>query len=79
MTKAQTKKLKEMPKLLKAIKKKCLDCSAYSIYELKNCVCIDCPLFPYRNGVIEKKKNFTRGKSQVGSKNANIGGLQNNG
>ena len=36
---------------LKAIRKKCLDCSGYSIKEVKYCVIPDCTLWPYRMGV----------------------------
>ncbi len=52
MTKSQSFKIKQIPKLLKAIKMRCLDCSAYNIFELKNCICSDCPLFPFRGGKI---------------------------
>jgi len=35
---------------LKAIRLKCLDCSAGSSNEVKLCVIPDCPLYPYRFG-----------------------------
>lgn len=35
---------------IKAIRKKCLDCSAKQLTEIKNCTLKDCPLYPYRMG-----------------------------
>ena len=35
---------------LKAIRKKCLDCSYYQPKEVRKCTCIDCPIYPYRFG-----------------------------
>ena len=35
---------------LKAIRKKCLDCSYYQPKEVRECTCIDCPIAPYRFG-----------------------------
>jgi len=35
---------------LKAIREKCLDCSAGIAAEVKNCEFENCPLWPYRNG-----------------------------
>tara|TARA_B100001248_G_scaffold218287_1_gene173674 strand:- start:158 stop:355 length:198 start_codon:yes stop_codon:yes gene_type:complete len=35
---------------LKAIRKKCLDCSYYQPKEVRECTCIDCPIYPYRLG-----------------------------
>ena len=35
---------------LKAIRKKCLDCSYWSPKEVRECTCIDCPIYPYRFG-----------------------------
>jgi len=58
MTKIQTDKINKLMPLIDAIKKRCLDCSAGSIYEVKMCVCEDCALFPYRNGI-----NFKTSKS----------------
>lgn len=56
---------------MKAIRKKCLDCSGNSSKEVKECVIADCPLFSYRFGkrpsTVEKqnapepKKKFVRG------------------
>ena len=37
-------------KIFKAIKEKCLDCSGFSANNVKECPCVDCPLFPYRFG-----------------------------
>ena len=35
---------------IKAIRQKCLDCSTYQVKEIRNCVIVDCPLYPYRMG-----------------------------
>ncbi len=36
---------------LKAIKKKCLECSGGDKEEVRNCALRQCPLFPFRMGV----------------------------
>ena len=36
--------------LLRAIRKKCLDCCAGQASEVKLCPCVDCTLHPYRLG-----------------------------
>lgn len=48
---------------LKAIRLRCLDCSGYSIKEVKECACNkdagaiqECPLYPYRLGRRPKEK-----------------------
>lgn len=35
---------------LKAIREKCLDCVCGVTVEVRRCVCINCPLFPFRFG-----------------------------
>ena len=35
---------------IKAIRKKCLDCSYWQPKEVRLCVVIDCPIYPYRLG-----------------------------
>jgi hypothetical protein len=35
---------------LKAIRKKCLDCSCWQHKEVRKCTVIDCPIYPYRLG-----------------------------
>jgi hypothetical protein len=35
---------------VKAIRRKCLDCSAGSAHEVLHCPITDCPLYPYRLG-----------------------------
>ena len=35
---------------IKAIREKCLDCSCYQPKEVRECVVINCPLYPYRMG-----------------------------
>ena len=41
-------KLYETP--LKAIRKKCLDCSYFQPTEVRRCTVINCPIYPYRFG-----------------------------
>ena len=35
---------------IKAIRKKCLDCSCWKPKEVRECPCISCPIYPYRFG-----------------------------
>jgi hypothetical protein len=42
------KKKKNVDELLKAIRRKCLDCSGNSPTEVELCVIPDCALYPYR-------------------------------
>lgn len=63
MTKAQSKRLKHIPKLLSAIRQRCLDCSAYNPYEVKMCPMSECPLYPYRMGVLNSSTKFTKEKT----------------
>ena len=42
------KKLFDTP--LRAIRKKCLDCSCFQPKEVRKCTVIDCPIYPYRFG-----------------------------
>jgi hypothetical protein len=65
MTKAQARMIKEIPKLLKAIKMRCLDCSAYSIFELKNCVCLNCPLYLWRTGELPQKTKLRADRQKI--------------
>jgi len=53
----QSKKIKELSAILNAIKRKCLDCSAFSNYELRYCNFNKCPLYPYRFGKLPDPKN----------------------
>lgn len=76
MTKQQLKKIKQLTPLIKAIKDRCLDCSAGSIYEVEMCPCENCPLYPYRRGLNNPKKKTTRGKSQDNLKDTPDGGFQ---
>jgi len=51
---------------LKAIRQKCLECSAGSKYEVRMCPCVNCPLFPYRFGkrpTLDIKKQLLAAKS----------------
>jgi hypothetical protein len=68
MTKIQAKKLKYLPKLLRAIRQRCLDCSAYNPHEVKLCEFEECSLFPYRMGKIDYNKKILRKKTQTKQK-----------
>ena len=35
---------------IKAIRKKCLDCTCYQSKEMRKCTVIKCPVYPYRFG-----------------------------
>ena len=41
---------------LRAIRAKCIDCSAGSAKEVRECVILDCPLYPYRMGKSPNRK-----------------------
>ena len=43
---------------LKAIRKKCLDCSGHSQKEVRECVIPGCPLYPYRMGKNPARKGI---------------------
>ena len=38
------------PTPIKAIRKKCLDCTCGQVLEIRECPVIECPLYPYRMG-----------------------------
>ena len=65
MTKNQTRQIKvlqqDVKALSEAIKAKCLDCSAGSAYERKNCFSQKCHIFPYREGFESQKGDSTQG------------------
>lgn len=73
MTKAQLKKIKELLPLIKAIRLRCLDCSAGSGYEVKVCPCDSCALYPFRMGLNSQEGKFTRGKTLETAKNVSGG------
>ena len=41
---------------LRAIRAKCIDCSAGSMKEVRECVMLDCPLYHYRLGKSPNRK-----------------------
>ena len=43
---------------LKAICKKCLDCSYWQHKEVRHCTVIDCPTYPYRFGYRPDEATF---------------------
>jgi hypothetical protein len=46
---------------LKAIREKCLDCCCGNAAEVRKCVAVDCPLWPYRMGTnpLRKKRELS--------------------
>lgn len=78
MTKNQSQRLKQIPKLFRAIRARCLDCSAGSSYEVEHCVIPDCPLYLYRFGreKITVRKTI-RKKRRVEEKNVIQQGTSN--
>lgn len=59
---------------LRAIRLKCLDCSAGSFEEVKDCPFEDCRLFPYRFGKNPALKGMVRGASRFPKRMAILGG-----
>ena len=61
-------KLYETP--IKAIRKKCLDCTCYQPKEIRLCPVVNCPLYPYRMGTrpsqatIDTLKEFNSGNPE---------------
>lgn len=53
---------------LKAIRLKCLDCSAGQPSEVRKCPMEDCPLFTYRFGHNPNRKGLGMGKSALEEK-----------
>lgn len=45
---------------IKAIRAKCMDCSAGQPSEIRNCLVIDCPLYIYRFGKNPNRKGIGR-------------------
>lgn len=54
---------------VKAIRKHCLDCMCGSVGEVKNCIIVDCPLFPFRLGKNPNRKGV--GNKNVSPRNIN--------
>lgn len=48
-----------MTRPLKEIRSRCLDCSAGSVKEVRDCKITDCPLYPFRLGVKPRKSDIT--------------------
>ena len=42
--------MKEIPTPIKAMRQKCLDCTAGSFKEVRLCTVVECALYPYRFG-----------------------------
>lgn len=45
---------------LKAIRQNCIDCSAGSLKDVRDCIITNCPLYPYRMGKNPSRKNIGR-------------------
>lgn len=50
---------------LKAIRAKCLDCSAGSAFEVRKCHIVDCPLYPYRFGHNPRRAGIGSKKKEI--------------
>jgi hypothetical protein len=58
---------------LKAIKRRCLDCSGYSKAEVRNCHHVTCALYPFRQGRNPNRRmNPEQGKIAAARLKANI-------
>jgi len=55
---------------LKAIRAKCLECSAGQPKEVRECVILNCPLFSYRFGTNPKRKGIGIGNPSFNKKEA---------
>jgi len=53
---------------IKAIRKKCMDCSYYQAKEVRMCVVINCSLYPYRMGHRPDKATLDALKEFYGEK-----------
>ena len=55
--------VKENTNVLRAIRLKCYDCSSYQSNEVRDCIVINCPLYPFRLGKNPfRKKELTEEK-----------------
>lgn len=54
-----------IPTPLRAIRAKCLDCSAGSAQEVLDCTFKDCPLHPYRSGRNPSRKGAGNSKAKI--------------
>jgi hypothetical protein len=48
---------------LNAIREKCLDCCCANVAEVRKCVAVDCPLWPYRIKLYSRRERIGRGIS----------------
>ena len=76
MTKAQTQKIKKLMPVLKAVRLRCLDCSAFSSYEVKKCHLVNCALYPYRFGTTNHSQKSSCKKSQTQQNNNSTGRVE---
>lgn len=53
---------------VKAIKKYCLDCSGGSKKEVRECIILDCPLYPFRMGKNPNRKGIRNSVSTIEKK-----------
>ena len=45
---------------IKAIRKHCIECSNYQLKEVRDCTCIECPLYAYRMGTRPSQDTIDR-------------------
>lgn len=63
MTKSQSRKIKELMRVLKSVRLRCLDCSAFNPYEVQKCGMLDCSLYRYRFGTLNISSTKTLRKN----------------
>ncbi len=55
---------------IKAIRAKCLECSNYQPKEVRNCLILDCPLYPYRLGKNPNRKGIRKNTASFSQKSS---------
>lgn len=55
---------------LKAIRAKCLDCSAFQPKEIRLCPVTECPLYPFRFGSNPRRKGIGPARPPLSEKSA---------
>ena len=56
----------------KAIEAKCLDCSAYQVGEVRQCVVTDCPLYAFRLGKNPYRKKQVMSEERIAAATQNL-------
>lgn len=77
MTIQQARKIRHLNRILRAVRQRCLDCSAYNPHEVRMCVMTDCPLYPYRTGKIISSQKILCKNHKTKQKQAILEGFEN--